>query len=173
MMTNSCECKTTATIENKSFCPKCRQQGVVVGLVTLNAQIKNEFKAFIGDKEHFFCTSKVCEVVYYKSNGELLTKDKIKSLITLKDEEPQTPLCYCFKVLKGDVLAELATNGSSDVIKRIEEKMKGKKCFCEKANPKGRCCTEDIKIWLAQQGVSSTSQSSCCLSSDGKSSCCN
>ena len=74
----------------------------------------------------------------------------------------KTPLCYCKKLLKEQIL------------KMIEEG----KTFCEKSNPKGTCCTEDITDFLAEYGINfneikkpkfslNPNPSSCCGTSRG------
>ena len=57
-------------------------------------------------------------------------------------------ICYCFKKSKKD-LFEAAKNGREDsFIDDIKAKMKDLGCFCETANPSGKCCLADIQAFI-------------------------
>lgn len=53
-------------------------------------------------------------------------------------------LCYCFQVSKLDLSRAIAQASEGDIISEIKTKMKDPGCFCEKANPSGKCCLKDI-----------------------------
>ncbi len=109
-------------------------------------------------------------MVYFdRVNGSLFKREHLINRVTIKDEHPKTPLCYCFKVLKEDALKELAQTGTTDVGVIIRERMKERGCQCEKFNPRGSCCSKDIEAWLIKQGVdpqTSRQASACCDSDD-------
>jgi hypothetical protein len=53
-------------------------------------------------------------------------------------------ICYCFKHSKKKLFLA-AQNGQQDtIISDIKEKMKDPGCFCETANPSGKCCLNDV-----------------------------
>ncbi len=47
-------------------------------------------------------------------------------------------ICYCFHYTRGDLLADLATNGHSTIKERIMAEKKTGACRCADTNPKGR-----------------------------------
>ena len=128
-------------------------------------------------KGHYhFCENPDCDLVYFDCvTGVLFKREQLINRVTIKDENPKTPLCYCFKVLKEDALKELSEKGSTDVVAMIQERMKGHGCQCEKLNPREGCYLKDIETWLMKQGIDPKEQnepsSGCCSSSGTKSGC--
>ncbi len=114
------------------------------------------------DGFYSFCESPGCDVVYYHSlpsqaggsTGAVFTTGQLINRVTVKDGSPDTPLCYCFKVLKGEALDEIARTGGVDIKALMDRRRKpGQDCFCERSNPRGDCCTADIRDWLSAQGL--------------------
>ncbi len=123
-------------------CPSCDQLGEVIAPITPRHTLKAEYRGEV-EGEYRFCPSADCPVVYFRiDGGQTFTTGQLIHRVTCKDESPETPLCYCFKIHKADATA--------DTVKTIEEKMK-KGCFCDRANPRGRCCLEEVRAWLAAQ----------------------
>ncbi|MBT3983295.1 MAG: hypothetical protein HOE90_18215 [Bacteriovoracaceae bacterium] len=57
-------------------------------------------------------------------------------------------ICYCFNHSKME-LYEAVKNGSEKVIvDDIKSKMTKPGCFCESANPSGKCCLGDISTFI-------------------------
>lgn len=139
-----------------SPCPKCGKAGKSVKAVTINAQLLKEKRENMkSDMESFhFCTSPECGVVYYNKNGnECFYEGDIKAKVTIKNDDPTTPLCYCHKYKKGDALEDIKQLDPKAVVKKIKGIISRDKSFCQKANPKGSCCTSDIKSWLAERNI--------------------
>lgn len=155
-MSKSCSCCTSKASVPQASCPSCGESGVPVAGITPRNTLKIEGRRRLDTQaDYFFCGTANCDVVYFQQNDKqcFLTSDCINRVAS-KDESPETPLCYCFKILKGEVLDEIAHDGASDVIARIERRMQeGKGCFCEKVNPSGSCCIPDVDAWLRRQGI--------------------
>ena len=137
-------------------CPSCHQQGVEVKLLTPQHTLKKRITTALDPtRQYHFCENPACDAVYYSGAEDApFTTADLKNRVTLKDDSPETPLCYCFKVLKRQALEEIARTGTTDVMHTIQNKMRpGQSCFCEKSNPRGDCCTTDIAHWLQQQGI--------------------
>jgi hypothetical protein len=65
-------------------------------------------------------------------------------------------ICYCFNKSKKE-LFEAVKNGSENlIVDDIKSKIKNPGCFCETANPSGRCCLSDINAFI--KAVKSTKQ---------------
>ncbi len=166
--TTSCDCGSSQPRSTIS-CPCCNRKGVEVKLVTPQHTLRKSIAVILDSTQQYhFCENPGCDLVYYNTtDSHRFTVDDLKNRVTLKDESPDTPLCYCFKVLKQRALEEIARTGTTDVIRTIQNKMKpGQSCFCEKSNPRGDCCTGDIATWLQQQPIerdsASHSSSGCC-----------
>lgn len=57
-------------------------------------------------------------------------------------------LCYCFKYSEDDFKSALNEGKETELIEEIKSKMKDLGCFCEKANPSGKCCLMDIQKFI-------------------------
>lgn len=57
-------------------------------------------------------------------------------------------ICYCFKKSKQE-LFDAVNNGTEIVfVDDIKSKMKNPGCFCETANPSGKCCMNDVQVFI-------------------------
>jgi hypothetical protein len=59
---------------------------------------------------------------------------------------------FCRKLLKANVTAMIKKN-EPDIAKKVKAIISEGKSFCEKSNPKGTCCTEDITSFLKEYGI--------------------
>jgi Zinc binding domain len=159
--TTSSGCSTQSTTQH--CCPECTKVGNNVGAITLKSQLKKEsFTKMQSSIDEFsFCINPKCDTVYYShDSSETFTQAEIKSKVTIKNNDPKTPLCYCRKLLKENVI-EMIKNKESNIPTKIKDILASGKSFCEKSNPRGNCCTEDIKNFLADYEIN-WGKSSCC-----------
>ncbi len=148
--------KTEADKKNHPPCPECGKAGKNVKSVTIKAQLlKERREAMVSDMEAFhFCTTPGCKIVYYSKDGnECFGEGDIKTKVTIKNDDPSTPLCYCHKYKKSDALEDMKQLDPKALVKKIKGIISQDKSFCQKANPKGSCCTADIKNWLAERNI--------------------
>lgn len=90
------------------------------------------------------------EKMGFKPVGEQDTEGGKKRVqyMSLEPAEFEGLICYCFKKSKRE-LVEAVNSGEEDAfLSDIKAKMKDPGCFCEKANPSGRCCLADIKALI-------------------------
>ncbi|NOR52299.1 MAG: hypothetical protein GQ470_06725 [Gammaproteobacteria bacterium] len=151
-------------------CPSCDQPGQLVNEITPRHTLKGSLRKTLSTTtDYHFCENPTCDTVYFNRDGEqIFTTEQLINRVTCKDPSPETPLCYCFKITKGDALYEYQDSHQSSVLEVIEEKMGERSCFCDKSNPRGICCTTEIKVWLKAKGIEgneSPSTDSCCGSS--------
>lgn len=145
----SCCTQTVAPVWATLPCPTCRQFGAGVDAITPRHTLRGPLRSQVAPGgEYFFCATPHCGVVYYSRQGQCFHTTDLINRVTVKDASPDTPLCYCFKVLKRHALEEIARNGHCDVEALIHHKRGQKRCFCEKSNPRGTCCSSDIARWL-------------------------
>lgn len=147
---NSCGCSAAQTVT--SACPVCGMVGLMVGDVTIKSQLKKDHLENLEDKSGFsFCTNPECDAVYYRGETLFAQKD-VRNKVFAKNNDPQTPSCYCKKLLKSDFFAMLET-GEPNISAKLKEIIASGKSFCEKSNPKGACCTEDVKKFIEAHGL--------------------
>lgn len=172
----SCGCGTSGNTQSgcgcsispsaTANCPACGTAGRKVSALTMQSQLTKEaLPHFASHLDTFnFCTNPACPFVYYDdSQSIVIRQDEIKSKVTIKNDDPSTPLCYCKKLLKSDFYA-MVENKDPDIADTIKTIISGGKSFCEKSNPKGVCCTEDVKSFLARHGMEwkDTGSAGCC-----------
>ncbi|MBF0445101.1 MAG: hypothetical protein HQL68_05890 [Magnetococcales bacterium] len=134
----------------KPICPICDTIGKAVKTVTPQHTLKRQYRNKVDNGGNYhFCENPQCDVVYFDCVSESLFKQEhLINRVTIKDEHPKTPLCYCYKVLKEDVLNDFEKTGTTQVVAKIKKSMKKHGCQCEKLNPRGGCCLMDIEAWL-------------------------
>lgn len=157
-----------------SSCPACQNAGQPVDRITPQHTLKRPFREEITDDGHYqFCENPDCDTVYFSDNGQQsFATEQLINRVTCKDPSPETPLCYCYKISKGDALNEYRESQQSTVLATIMQKMAEKACFCDKSNPRGACCTTDIKNWLKGQGIAQSESEPTESGSGCSSSCC-
>jgi hypothetical protein len=57
-------------------------------------------------------------------------------------------ICYCFKQSKQELFNAIGSGNEKDILDDIKSKMKNPGCFCETANPSGKCCLADIHAFI-------------------------
>ena len=172
--TESCGCATQEQVTH--VCPNCGNSGSNVDEITVKSQLKKEvrYNMHLRLDEFNFCTNPKCDTVYYSNDGsETFSQSNIKSKITIKNDDPKTPLCYCKKLLKENVTL-MIKNNEPDIPKKVKAIISDGKSFCEKSNPKGTCCTEDITSFLKEYGINfnETKKTTFSLNPNPSSSCC-
>lgn len=124
-------------------CPKCNQFGGEVQILTLENQIQASFKKHISAiSKYYFCQTPTCEIVYHGANFDF-TKDHLIERVTIKDNDLNVKVCYCFNFTRADLIEDIESK-CSNLVNKIKFKIKNEKCFCEKTNPEGICCLKRI-----------------------------
>jgi len=137
-------------------CPECAKNGKKIKDITVKAQLLKEKQTDMKTSldQFYFCGTPECPVAYYSGvNDERFYETDIKAKVTVKNDDPSTPLCYCHKYKKSDALEDMKTMDPKALVKKIKAIISKDKSICQKANPKGSCCTEDIKQWLGSHGI--------------------
>lgn len=158
------DCGCATSDEAINLCPNCNSKGIDVKAVTVKSQLKKEKRETMNSSidDFNFCTTPKCDTVYYSNDGkETFGQADIKSKIASKNDDPKTPLCYCKKLLKENVV-EMINSKEENIPGKIKAILSAGKTFCEKSNPRGTCCTEDVTRFLADYGIDYTSGGSSC-----------
>lgn len=57
-------------------------------------------------------------------------------------------LCFCFHYTKKDFQDAISENKEQEMINDIKKKMKDPGCYCETSNPSGKCCLNQIDLFI-------------------------
>ncbi len=57
-------------------------------------------------------------------------------------------ICYCFKHSKKELYDAIQEGREQEILDDIKVKMKDPGCFCETANPSGKCCLSDNMAFI-------------------------
>ncbi|MGK0367844.1 MAG: hypothetical protein ACI9QD_000983 [Thermoproteota archaeon] len=57
-------------------------------------------------------------------------------------------ICYCFKYSKKTLFDAIQSGTEQEILNDIKSKMKDPGCFCETANPSGKCCLADLNTYI-------------------------
>jgi hypothetical protein len=57
-------------------------------------------------------------------------------------------ICYCFKKSKEELFESVKSGEENLIVEDIKSKMKNPGCFCETANPSGKCCLADVQAFI-------------------------
>ena len=97
-----------------------------------------------------FCRTPDCPVAYFSSErDEYVEKADLTVRVGVKETDESAPLCYCFGWTKRMVDDEVARTGTSSAASDITERMRTTGCACERTNPSGRCCLQDVQAYTA------------------------
>ena len=84
-------------------CPVIHTSGQPVKLVTLKALLRPQALQRLSPAEAFqFCPDHLCDVVYFSSTQVFRVSD-VKVPVFQKNDDGQTPICYCFGVTRAVV----------------------------------------------------------------------
>lgn len=173
VITSSC----SATEDALTKCPSCSNRGIKVNSDTIRKHLKKDIYVTVkSNKDDFnFCISPHCNTVYYANESrEIFSQEEVKHKIAAKNQDLDTPLCYCKRLTKQDAI-DIIESGEEDVSQKILDEI-GDSCKCSKTNPKGVSCVEDISNFLTPYRIefdTSKSNSSCCgTEEESNRSCC-
>jgi len=128
---------------NQIPCPQCAKPGRAVKEITLQSQLREEFRSGIEGKGWRFCTAPECPVVYFESGGTTFHKDQLTVRVGIKETTSPRPVCYCFHHSVEEIEDDIARTGKTGVLDDIKTRMKID-CWCETTSPLGGCCLATV-----------------------------
>lgn len=136
-------------IENDGVCPTCNNKAKNVKLITLKSLLKSTaLETLNANVNHYFCSSKECDVVYFDADKKKYLASDIKVAVHQKDDYLTTPICYCFDWTKGKIEKYVKQELSHNPIEHIRENIKENRCGCEVNNPQGSCCLGNVTKYI-------------------------
>lgn len=129
-----------------SICRECGNTGKQVLEITLRSMVKEPVLETIWYPHGFyFCETPTCEVVYFNNEKQVyLHKQDIKVRVGIRETENPVPVCYCFEWTNERIFEQIRQLGYSTAVKEIGAKIKSAECVCDKKNPSGRCCLDNV-----------------------------
>lgn len=144
-MSNCCCCieKDTKRVVE---CPTCKRMGQQVEKVTVMSLLKEDYAKDLEEGEKYFlCTNPICNTVYYTDGGKVFSKDQVKVRVGFKETEEPILVCYCSNVTKKNIQEAVWIQGAKTLKEVVKTTGAMIKNDCLHNNPKGACCSTDIK----------------------------
>ncbi|KMY50090.1 putative iron-sulfur cluster-binding metallochaperone [Peribacillus loiseleuriae] len=144
-------CSNLREIENEinGVCPSCKNKAKKIKLITLKSLLKSPALETLNVKSnHYFCSSKDCDVVYFDTINKKYLVSDIKVAVHQKEGSTTTPICYCFDWTKEKVEKHVKQELTPKPIEHIRENVKEDRCGCEVNNPQGSCCLGNVTKYI-------------------------
>lgn len=147
---NCCSSKVTEVkIENDGVCPTCNNKAKNVKLITIKSLLKpTALETLNANVNHYFCSSKECDVVYFDADNKKYLTSDIKVAVHQKDYYATTPICYCFDWTKEKIEKHVKQELSPNPIEHIRGNIQENRCGCEVNNPQGSCCLGNVTKYI-------------------------
>ncbi len=131
-------------LEYDSICPICKNFGEQVKNITVQSLLKENFKTDIDDLDYYICLTPTCNVVYFNNeNKNIFYEHQITVPVHFKINAYPKYICYCNKITIDDIM-QIIKKGAKNISDIMANIHVLKNRNCEKNNPLGRCCYQDI-----------------------------
>ncbi|MBG9456192.1 (2Fe-2S)-binding protein [Lysinibacillus sphaericus] len=135
--------------ENTIVCPSCKINAKNIKLITIKSMMKPSALESINAMEnHYFCSTKDCDVVYFDTSNKEYTISDIKVTVHQKDDTLSTPVCYCFDWTKDKIKQYVENELTPNPLEHIRTNIKKNRCGCEVNNPQGSCCLGNVTKYM-------------------------
>jgi hypothetical protein len=126
-------------------CPLNGTPGRKVDGATVKAMLSISLRN-VRDVTYYFCREPDCDVVYFSEDGtQVFRKHEMRERVYQKElNDPNAPVCYCFRYAVSDITREIAETGKTDVIEDIKRGIQAGQCACDLRNPQGDCCLGNV-----------------------------
>ena len=138
------------------YCPLTGTQGKKVDGATVKSMLSISLRT-VQDVQYYFCRDSDCNVVYFSDDGQqLFYVNDIRERVYQKEpDNPDVPICYCFRYTPKDVRRELEVTGKAGIIADIEAGIQAGQCACDWRNPQGDCCLGNVRQLIKHLSKSS------------------
>jgi hypothetical protein len=128
-----------------AVCPRCGAIGKAIARETVEALVRPDLRATVGEAQYYFLEAPGCDVVYFAQSPprEFLTAD-LTVRVGSKVREDPVPVCYCFEKTERMVIDDFLAHARSTIVEEITAHIRANECACEVKNPAGRCCLGNV-----------------------------
>jgi len=137
-MNNCCPTSNNKTPTSKHHCPVDGKAYAQISIRTILHHLKTSWSWHGKQQNYYFCNNPDCDIVYFGEDDSVIYKSELRTLVGIKEDSIDAPLCYCFGVSKADARRDPAAK------EFVVQQTKAKLCTCETSNPSGRCCLKDF-----------------------------
>lgn len=127
-----------STVEH---CPRCGSVGEAVGTATLDALLKPECRAKLGESASF-CPAPTCEIAYFDQFERSATATDLVRPVYPKDFA--APICACFGFTCEEIEDEVRAESVVQVRVAVE-RAKSDEARCSQTAANGRSCVAEIQ----------------------------
>lgn len=131
-------------------CPVTGTTGTRVRLHTAKAILRESGLRRLMPMTYYFCPEPACTVVYFSEQGNVYSKDEIRTTVWQKEPAGSRLSCYCFGENEQTIAAEIAGTGTSNALDRVKEHVRSGRCACDIRNPRGICCLADLRAAIVR-----------------------
>jgi hypothetical protein len=125
-------------------CPLCGSPGQPVGTVTLDAFVRPEARAQLGESA-FFCPSETCRIAYFDAFERQLETDQLSRPAYPKD--PAAPICGCFGVTCDEIEADVR-EGVATRTRALLDRAKSSEAHCTQMAASGQSCVAAVQRYF-------------------------
>lgn len=142
------------------YCPLTGTPGKKVDGATIKSMLSISLRR-VQDVQYYFCRDSDCHVVYFSEDGQqfFYVKDIREPVYQKEPDNPDVPICYCFRHTPNDIRLQLEATGKADIIADIEAGIQAGQCACDWRNPQGDCCLGNVRQLVKHLSKSSSSHS--------------
>jgi len=131
------------------YSPLTGIQGKKVDGATVKSMLSISLRT-VQDGQYYFCRDSDCKVVYFSEDGQqLFYVNDIRERVYQKEpDNPDVPICYCFRYTPKDIRLQLEATGKVAIIADIEAGIQEGQCACDWRNPQGDCCLGNVRRFI-------------------------
>lgn len=141
------------------YCPLTGTPGKKVDGATIKSMLSISLRR-VKDVQYYFCRDSDCNVVYFSEDGQqfFYVNDIRERVYQKEPDNPDVPICYCFRHTPNDIRLQLEATGKADIIADIEAGIQAGQCACDWRNPQGDCCLGNVRQLVKHLSKSSSSR---------------
>ena len=140
-MSSCCHSKCASKSPPRThMCPVNKREYKSVTIKTIIHHIYSPWEWIEKEQGYYFCDDPNCDVVYFGEDNSVITKSGLRTVVGIKDHNPEALTCYCFGVSNSEAQKHPVIRDF------IAGKTKAGVCSCDTSNPSGRCCLKDFPV---------------------------
>ncbi|WP_141432661.1 putative iron-sulfur cluster-binding metallochaperone [Bacillus sp. 03113] len=148
-------CSVSNEKEKLVVCPSCKNIGKQMKIITLKSLLlPKALELLQPETRYHFCAFSECDVVYFNEKEQIFTKSDLKVPVYQKNDQDDTPICYCFGWTRKNVSEESEKTEKSTIVQNISMHIKAQRCGCEMNNPQGSCCLGNVTGFIKRVKLS-------------------
>jgi len=130
-------------------CPNCGIPSFKVIADAVLFNLNNTIQTPEKQNNWQICMNTKCDISYFSDKVHYTIKD-LKHALFFKDESPNTFICYCSQITRGEI--KEAVNQGCKNVKQVRDLLnKNNKCECKTKHPLGKCCCSSFDFEIKKE----------------------